>query len=51
MPIKGLLKHRGQKGWKGSDQKDWIEKKFITDAALQDFYEKHKPQRQRRRHY
>jgi hypothetical protein len=26
---------------KGCDQQDWIEKKFITDAALQDFYEKH----------
>jgi hypothetical protein len=58
MPIKGLLKHRRQKGkdfflvaWEGSDQKDWMEKKIITDAALQDFYEKHKPQTKRRRYY
>jgi hypothetical protein len=58
IPIKGIMGHKRNKGkdyflvaWEGSDQKDWIEKRFITDAALKQFYANKKPRRKRRRRY
>jgi hypothetical protein len=58
MLIKGIMEHRRKKGkdyflvaWEGSSQQDWIEKRFITDAALKHFYANKKPRRKRRRCY
>jgi hypothetical protein len=53
--IKGIMGHRRKKGkgyfpvaWEGSSQQDWIEKRFITDAALKHFYANKKSRRKRR---
>jgi O-acetyl-ADP-ribose deacetylase (regulator of RNase III) len=58
VPIKDILGHRRRKGkdyflvaWDGSSQQDWIEKRFITEAALKHYYANKKPRKKRRRHY
>jgi hypothetical protein len=57
-PIKKILRHKRQRGkdlflvlWEGTEKREWIEKQFITDAALKDFYANRKARKRRRRHY
>jgi hypothetical protein len=57
-PIKKILGHKRRRGkdlflvlWEGTEKQELIEKQFITDAALKDFYATRKTRKRRRRHY
>jgi hypothetical protein len=57
-PIKKILGHKRQRRkdlilalWEGTEKREWIEKQFITDAALKDFYANRKTRKRRRRRY
>jgi hypothetical protein len=57
-PIKKILGRKRQRGkelflvlCEGTEKREWIEKQFITDAALKEFYATRKTRKRRRRHY
>jgi O-acetyl-ADP-ribose deacetylase (regulator of RNase III)/transposase InsO family protein len=57
-PIKKILGRKRQRGkdlflvhWEGTEKQEWIEKQFITDAALKEFYATRKTRKRRRRRY
>ena len=55
-PVKTILRHQKRKGkdwylvqWQENDEKSWVKRQDVSEAALKQFYDMHKP-RKRRRH-
>jgi O-acetyl-ADP-ribose deacetylase (regulator of RNase III)/transposase InsO family protein len=55
-PIKSILKHQKRRNkhwylvqWEGTDEKSWVERQDVSEAALKQFDATHKPTKRRRR--
>jgi hypothetical protein len=55
-PIKSILSHQKRKGkdwylvqWEGTEEKSWVKKQDVSEAALQQFYAIHTQHTRRRR--
>jgi hypothetical protein len=55
-PIKSILRHQKRKGkdwylvqWKQNDEKSWVKRQDVSEAALRQFNATHKPTKRRRR--
>ena len=54
--IERILKHRRKRGkdeyyvkWQDYDEKSWVSRENLTEAALQEYYRNRKPRRRKRR--
>jgi hypothetical protein len=55
---KNYLRHQKRKGgdwylvqWQENDEKSWVKRQDVSEAALRQFHATHKPRKRRRRNY